>query len=269
MARAVVAEVTGATVVRTDTHDSPPGTVDGWLTYPDGRGGALEVSTLTTSDEFELEGRIRRRGGQLPAPGNWKWVISLRDHRELARIESIYWKAIVLCEEHRVQTPDRLPFDVIDADDDLTWLWSESTTGFFGVMVPEGARDTSRTTDLSTGVMVSSWEDAALSLADTITGALAVDPLAKRVTKLLRADADERHLFLRVTASGISESNFYNLLQHAIWPDESRPILGDPVAPEGISHLWLLTGWGQKVTRWTRGKGWDHPGFGVRLRQQP
>ena len=261
MARTIVAEVTGAKVVRSDHPKAPAGSVDGQLIYTDGRFGALEVSTLGTQTEFELEGRLNRRGGHLPAPGDWKWIISLRDPSELDRIESIYSKVVLACEKHRVRGPEFLPSDLVLEDPDLTWLCVESTSEFFGVVIPVGAKDKSGTVNIGAFIAISSWASSELGLSAKLSQALTTDPLAKRTAKLIRVNVDERHLFLRVTPNGIAQSDFYNLVQHSVWPSEGREIVDSPRVPEGIDHIWLFTGWGQRVTRWRRGAGWDHPSF--------
>jgi hypothetical protein len=81
------------------------------------------------------------------------------------------------------------------------------------------------------------------------------DPLAKRIAKLVRAGGDERHLFLRVTFSGLEESALVRLMQYSMVLRDTDPMQGEPDLREKIGHLWLLTGWGQRVSWWTRGEG--------------
>lgn len=260
-ARAVVARVTGATVTRTDDKHAPAGTVDGRLDYPDGRTGALEISTLGLPSEFELEARIKRLDGKLPMPGRWKWVVRVADPNELPRIQGIYAKAILTCEAHGVTKVDDLPTLVVSADADLAWLWAESTSSLFGIKLPDGAQDSSGYIDLSYRPVIAGWQSGPDQVVAGVNAALTVDPLAKRVTKLLRADGDERHLFLRVTFSGLEESALVRLIVHSMSVETAELLQGDPDLPDGVGYLWLLTGWGQRVSRWTRGSGWDHPTF--------
>lgn len=261
-ARAVVSHVTGARVTRTDHRHAPAGTVDARLQLPNGRVGALEISTLGLPGEFELDARIRRLDGRLPMPGRWKWLVKVADPGELPRIQAIYAKAIVTCEAHGVTRVDELPADMVESDTDLWWLSTESTSTLFGIRLPDGAHDTSGYVDLSYQPVIAAWRSAPDQIVASVNTALAVEPLAKRVAKLLAADGNERHLFLHVTYSGLEESALVRLIEHAVGLADAEPLQGDPALPDGISHLWLLTGWGQRVTRWTRGVGWDHPVFG-------
>lgn len=261
-ARAVVSQVTGATVTRTDHRHAPAGTVDARLQLPDGRVGVLEISTLGLPGEFELDARIRQLDGRLPMPGRWKWLVKVADPGELPRIQAIYAKVILTCEANGVTRIDELPTDMVDADPDLSWLSMESTSTLFGIRLPDGAHDTSGYVELSYQPVIAAWRSAPDQIVSGVNAALTVEPLAKRVAKLLAADGDERHLFLRVTYSGLEESALVRLIEHAVGVADAEPLVGDPALPDGISHLWLLTGWGERVTRWTRSVGWEHPAFG-------
>ena len=260
-ARAIVGKVTGATVTRTDHKDAPAGTVDARIDYPDGTTGALEISTLGLPSEFDLEARIKKLDGKLPMPGRWKWVIKVANPRELRRILRVYANAIVTCEAHEVSSIDELPSSVVEADPDLEWLWTESTSSLFGIKLPEGAQDVSGYVDLSYHPVIAGWHTGPDPVVAGVNAALVSEPLSRRVAKLERADGDERHLFLRVTFSGLEESALARLILQSISSEHTEPLTGDPDLPETVDHLWLLTGWGQRVTRWTRGIGWDHPTF--------
>lgn len=263
VARAVVGQLTGAVVVRTDDRGAPAGTVDAQLEYSDGRTGALEISTLGLADEFAAESRIEKLGGQLPMPGRWKWVVRVSDPRELKRMQAIYASVILTCEAHNVASIGGLPREVVDADKDLQWLSTRSSSDLFGIQIPEGAQDTSGFIDLvyrPIGTYGSPGPDQILS---TVNASLARKPLARRVTKLAKAEAEERHLFLHVAVSGLDEYSYARLMLHAatlqdVRPQAILPLRGDPDLPEPISHLWLYTGWFNTVSRWTRGQGWDH-----------
>jgi hypothetical protein len=255
----VVEQVTGAEVTRTDDSRAPAGSVDARLKYPDGRIGALEFSTLGLPSEFELEARIKRLDGRLPMPGRWKWVVALSDPNELPRIQATYAKAILACEAHGIADLQELPQAEVSRDPDLIWLRAISTSRLFGIKLPADAQDASRYVDLTYRPVIAGWQSAPGQIVAGLNAALAVDPLARRVDKLARADGDERHLFLRVTFSGLDGSAMVRLVQHSIAPDDVEPIHGEPDLPMGIDHLWLLTGWGQRVTRWRREAGWDHP----------
>ncbi|WP_454852420.1 hypothetical protein [Promicromonospora soli] len=260
LARAIMGEVTGAHVILTDDSHAPAGTVDARLDYPDGRTGALEISRLVFESELEAESRIAALGGRLQMPGRWKWVVSISHARELARIQKVYAKAVLTCGSHNVASPSELPTAVVEADRDLEWLSTRSTSRLCGIQLPEGAQDMSGFIDLN-------YQPADPyrgypgpdGIVSELNAALGGNTLARRVTKLLRADGDERHLFLHVAVSGLDEYSYARLIANASVPQSVVPLSGDPDLPEPISHFWLYTGWFNRVSRWTRGQGWDHP----------
>jgi len=258
-ARAIVEQVTGAKVVRTDDRNAPPGTVDGRLDYPGGRTAALEISTLGLPSQFELEARIGRLAGRLPMPGRWKWVLSVTNPDELPRLKAIYERAILACEAYRVVQVGELPRSVIDGDPDLGWLQDESTCRLFGIRLPEGAQDTSGYVDLGYYPATSGWLTGPDCIVAELNAALAVEPLSKRVAKLLSAAEDERHLFLRVASSGLAEPAFVRLILLSTTDEGVDPIRGEPDLPDPITDLWLVTGWGRRLIRWTLGRGWQYP----------
>ncbi len=193
-------------------------------------------------------------------PGHWKWIVSISDPRELTRILEVYTQAVLTCEAHNAASISDLPAAVIEADRELTWLATQSTSQLYGIQLPEGAQDISGFIDLNYQPAEPyrryPGPDAIIS---EVNAALGGKTLARRVTKLLKADGDERHLFLHVSVSGLDEYSHARLVLSASAPQEVVPRSGDPELPEPISHLWLYTGWFNRVSRWTRGQGWDHP----------
>jgi hypothetical protein len=260
VARKIMSEMTGARVSLTDHPGAPDGTVDARLDYSDGRMGALEISRLGLTSEYAAEVRIRALDGRLPMPGRWKWIVSIADARELERVRQIYAKAVLNCEAHNVATISELPAAIIEADRDLAWLSTRSTSRLFGIQLPEGAQDTSGFVDLN-------YQPTELDrrfsgpdeIVSEVNAALAEKTLAKRVAKLLRADGDERHLFLHVAVSGLDEYSYARLIASANTLAHFVPLSGDPDLPEPISHLWLHIGCFDRLSRWTRDQGWDHP----------
>lgn len=258
-ARLIVERVTGARVLLFDVAGAPPRSVDARMEYADGRVGWMEVSSLGSEWEYRLLAQLAGAQGRWEKPGRWSWTITLSHPRELKRIRSIYRKVILACEHHGVATVDQLPADVIDNDADFEWLWAESTTRFFGVALPPDVSDTSTRVRVSPTSGVSNWGRGQGGLVVELNAELERAPLASHVEKLQTTVGDERHLFLHVTQDGVGEGAFYELIHFEIGLPESEPLSDPPSLPDGISHLWLFTGWGKRITRWTRGAGWDHP----------
>ncbi|HEY4268866.1 MAG TPA: hypothetical protein VGM94_11815 [Galbitalea sp.] len=258
---AIIESVVGTQVTPTDVAGARPGSLDGRIDFTDGRVGVVEVSTLGTSREFHLADRMRKVGGHFEAPGDWAWVIGLSDVAEFERVRSVCSKVILICEKHRVHSPSALPADVIGADLDLDWLVHQTRTNFFGVMLPDGARDAEARAHLHVLQTVASWDRGRDGLLAGLNDALHRDPLVKRMSKLAAAPGEERHLFLAVTIGGLYEATSYDLIMHSIRPEEAGHINGDPDVPHSVTDLWLDVGWGSRVTRWTRGLGWSDPHF--------
>jgi hypothetical protein len=260
-ARTVVGNVTGAVVVRTDHRHASARTVDARLQYPDGRTGALEISTLGLAAEFAAGKRIAAIDGRLPMPGRWKWIVRASDPWELTRIRALYAKAVLICEAHNVTSVDDLPPAVVGGDADLTWLSTKSPSRLSGIRLPDGAQDQSDFIDLIYQPAETERHSGPDQIVSEVNAALAKETLAKRVAKLTQAEGDQRHLFLRVAESGLEEYSYARLTMCAIAPQHVAPLQGEPDLPGTVSHLWLHAGFGQHVTRWTRDQGWDHPSF--------
>jgi hypothetical protein len=70
--------------------------------------------------------------------------------------------------------------------------------------------------------------------------------VGRRLAKLLRTEAHERHLFVAIGVGGIGISQYLAMMDHP----ERLPTVA-PKVPSGISHLWLTTGYGTVVFGWT------------------
>jgi len=258
-ARQIVAHVTGARVYATDLHGAPPRTLDARLEYDDGRTGWMEVTSVGHEWEYRLAAQLAHDNNRWPMPGRWAWIITFEHPRELRRIRRIYDKVVLLCEAHDVGTIDRLPEYLVDEDPDLEWLFTDSSTQFFGVVLPPGARDESGFIRVNMASNVSSWGRGRGAIVESLNIALQQPLLATHIDKLKVADGDERHLFLHVTQEGLGEGAYYELIHHELGEPESLPPTHPPALPDEVTHLWMFTGWGKRVTSWTRDTGWTHP----------
>jgi len=261
IARRIVERVTGARIFRTDIAGAPQRSLDARLEYDDGRTGWMEVTSLGREWEYRLAAQLSGEQGRWPKPGRWSWIIQLDHPSELKRIRKIYARAIELCEEHGVGTVDQLPLAVIETDADLEWLWAESTASLFGVALPPGVSDASTYVRVSMNSSVSNWGRGNGGLVEELNHELHRQPLSAHIDKLQIASGDERHLFLHATQGGLGEGAFYDLIQFELDSPEASPLSITPELPTAITHLWLHSGWGKRVTRWVRGSGWDHPRY--------
>ncbi len=90
-------------------------------------------------------------------------------------------------------------------------------------------------------------------LPEAVTRLLTVPSVARRAAKVAAvADVDERHLVVEIGEGGLPGALAVDLAA----PGALLPS-GDPVVPEGLTHLWLTAGWaGSPLVGWARRGGW-------------
>ena len=95
-AAGAVARGVGATA---EAHDvgGRQGAVDVILTYPDGRTGALEVTSYAEEGSQERDVILAGEHYQWPNPGAWDWSITLRPSARILELKRRYGRIIALC----------------------------------------------------------------------------------------------------------------------------------------------------------------------------
>lgn len=241
----VIEDVLKVQVEPRDIPGAPRGTVDGEIVYPDGRSAALEITGVESTADRHLRARIDKLK-PTPAPGQLTWNLRPNTIAELERLQQVYPRVVDLCERHGVRNPEELPLDLIAHDADLTWLAWE---GFTGMMSGHPMKSDPMVMWMHpiTSAIFSSEAD---EIAEGVAAALHVEPCLSHVSKLLRDPHEERHLFLIIGSTGLSNAAAFALIEPDTVPT------GDPDLPDGLDHLWLGPGWGSTVTRWSREVGW-------------
>jgi hypothetical protein len=245
---AAVCAVTGAT---SEVYDcgGRQGAVDYLLRYTAGRVGALEVTSHAEPGLREVGALLVRDGFRWTNPGRWPWMISFDPDANVKRIREIYAYVIAACEEHGVADVDLLPFDVLSRDPVLWSVYREEMGVRFHGSPQEHTVDPPLY--VLPGAMAGGVDEELVHLPEVVTELLAGNHIADHVAKLLRQPADEHHLFIRVDAGGLPFPQYYPLTG----VPNGVPAT-DPNAPEGLSHLWLATGYGPTLLGWDRGHGW-------------
>ena len=241
----VIEYVLNARVEPRDIPGAPRGTVDGEIIYPDGHTAALEITGVEPTADRHLRARIDKLKPSA-APGKLMWTLRPNSVAELERLQEIHVRVIELCEGHGVREPEQLPLEVIAHDPDLIWLAWEGFLGRMSGHPVEGIPRVWWMYPITSAVFSSEADEIAAGVA----AALMVEPSLGHVAKLLRDAHEERHLFLIVGSTGLSNAAAFALIE----PDTVPAV--DPALPDGLDHLWLGPGWGSTVTRWTRGVGW-------------
>jgi hypothetical protein len=230
--------------------------VDVTLTYPDGRTGALEVTSYAEEGTQERDVILAGQQYQWPNPGAGDWSITLRPSARIAELKSRYARIIALCEQAGVNNPQHLPWTMRDIDADLRWLINHPDVTMRRMQaLPHSARLARVWVHAA-----STWafpDEQLVGLQAAIEELLEVDVIARHVEKLLAHDADEHHLFVIIGLGGLPAAQYFPLTADVQVLPPTVPSL-----PAGLSHLWLKTEYGPSLLCCTPA-GWsDHRVFG-------
>lgn len=177
------------------------GAVDAFLEYADGRRAAFEVTRLAGNQgALQLEQLLSRDGHAWPLPGKWWGTVSIGSPRDLLRLRDVFRKIVLMCEEVGVAQPEHLRW-MADAepDLDLAWLVEDSTVRMRGhPNVSAIAREGVRRATIILPPLGGFVDETLAGLEAALSTALAAEHIRRRVAKLSRAQAHERHLFVFV-----------------------------------------------------------------------
>jgi hypothetical protein len=240
----VVRRVLGVEVEHYD-RDGRQGVVDGLIHLALGRLGALEITTHSGPGERELLARLAQDGNTWPNPGRWWWRITVDRPEHINKVKLAYGQAILLCEAHSVTDPEDLPWRTLKYAPAVRWLL-EAEIGMRGHPdVP------SRTDDVERGVMVTpsatggAVDEQLESMNEVLAALYEVPSVARRIEKLRSTlGVDQRHLFLILSLDAVPFGTSYGLSFGSLLPTSPPPM------PDGLSHLWLATGYGRRVLLW-------------------
>ncbi|WP_156251958.1 hypothetical protein [Pseudactinotalea terrae] len=253
-----VARATGARPQAWDV-DGRQGAVDALLHYGDGRTGALEVTSHAGSGVEQTYSLLGQADFGWPLPGRWWWSANVGDAHDLPRFSDCYEAVILLCEAHDVPHPELLPWHVLDREPDARWLAWETDSSLIGhPSVPairaDGERSKMMITPAGSGGVL---DESLQGLPAAVEQLLEVPHISRRLAKVLTFDADEHHLAVALRQGAIPDPLYMVMMfEPKGLPDR------DPTVPDGISHLWLLTGSGVSLIGWAAGSGWtDHRVF--------
>jgi len=235
------------------------GAVDVTLTYPDGRRGALEVTSHAGDGVRQNYALLGQDGWAWPNPGKWWWSAEVGDPRDIPRLRKCYAELILLCEAEGLSKPHAVSWSWHGDREALRWLVRESSCRLWGhPEVP--ARDGTH----ERGVMITpsgsgGGVDTELdSLNAEVERLLAVPVISRHVDKVGRVEADERHLWVSLGPGSVADGLYMALM---VEPTSMPP--AGPEAPKPLTHLWITTGYGEHLLGWARESGWSvHHVFG-------
>jgi hypothetical protein len=228
-------------------HDdnSAPRMVDGHFALPDGRLGAVEVTTAADSDDMKNEAMMARLDGLVFEGLNWSWHVWVGKATPIPEIMHHLPLLFAECERQGV-----IRMEVLSPVPDLT----ESYTWFFNRDISvSGAPDTK----FPGRIYMVAGSGGGGAVPDNLDGfavwleeALAVERFKSDLDKLDEAGREEKHLFLRVHEQWMPFKFDYLIAWSDVLPTE-------PFDPPGrLTGLWLATRWKNPVLYWTRDAGW-------------
>lgn len=238
----VLRRVLGVEVAHEDDGSSP-GMVDALFEYPDGRLGALEVTTLGDRRAMEREALTAKRDWAVEGAA-WAWMVHVGDGVDLRDLAKHLPVLIRECEEIGVTDPRQVRG---------ARTQSVAHTWLDGVDVRFHGYPTSRrhgAVDVlpagSGGAVfegldgLPAWLEARLEEAD----------LQRKLEKLRRTGREELHLFLRVHDTALPFSLYYPLAWGEAVPDGLDP-------PADLTGLWLAPAWRNPILSWRSDIGWS------------
>ena len=244
----VVSAVTGADP-RPNDIDGVQAAVDITLHYPDGRTGALEVTSRAGVGVKERDAILEATQHRWPNPGVWLWGARLGPTVPLNDLRERYARIIETCERRGVNNPELLPWDVQMGDPDLRWLINHPEVNFVGyadMADSEQPHHFYLMPHFDGGIV----DDALDGLNAAVDDLLAVPHIAAHLPKLLTHPADQHHLFVITEPGSIPGSLWIALMAEVTALPATAPRL-----PDRLTHLWVTTGLGHLLCA-TPDDGW-------------
>jgi hypothetical protein len=229
--------------------DGRKGGVDAILTLQDGRKVAFEVTNLAAGGALKLAMLLAKDNHKWPVPGDWFWTIEVGSLEDLWPLKRCYESIILICESAAEPYPYRIASEP-SAHPDLQWLAHESSsemTGYPEQLAKDMDRPGAMVVQRAGGGVV---DESMSGFADALSEAFKSPHIEPHFEKLLRTDADERHLFIPLHDSALPFSISSELVFEDTLPPEP------PRLPDSVTHLWLAPAGSRRVLLWSRAAGW-------------
>jgi hypothetical protein len=215
--------------------DGRQSAVDFMLEWPDKRRAALEVTLVTEPQSSAWQGMAAREGWRWPATSGWEFRLSGPDLR-YRRTREVVLRAVELCNRWNVDTPQKLPAEVLESHPDLAWLEQVGAlrrTPFKPgvVLLPEVRAEFVEASPADFTAIVEEW--------------LLLPHMPRHLEKLRLATAVvERHLFV-VAVDEVLPARFFT-------DDFDLPRRG-PSSTHGIDGIWVWSNYWHRYLSWRAG----------------
>lgn len=238
---ATLSGVLGESIQHVD-DGSRPRMHDADIMYRDGRIAALEITTV--ADPQALEMASFPHALELPDSA-FCWDVRYPVRRVLRKdIETYIPPLVKWLELLGLERADEMPGFLRVTPE---WRWIERSG--VRLMRYPGTSKPGRAYVLPEGIG-GTVDEHLRGLADWIESIQSERVWTDDVSKLVDSERDELHLFLRLHDSAIPFSIFSGLWD----PEEIES--RSPVNMSPLTDLWLFTGYGTTLTRWSSGSGW-------------
>jgi hypothetical protein len=242
-AEEVLRRVIGIQVVQRDdgSADRMP---DALFRLPDGRHGALEVTTIGQRDALEREAIAAKTNWRVDG-SKWAWMVHVGRGvamRDLGRHLPIL---VETCERHAARDPRLVPHAHRQVEAFEWFATSELSMHGFPETSRPGAIDV--LPDGGGGAVYEHLDELPQWLAER----LREPDLAENIDKLRSTGLDELHLFIRIHDTAMP----FSLYDPLAWRD---CLPGEPLnAPTGLTGLWLAPAWKHPILWWSAAGGWS------------
>lgn len=241
-AEALLRRVLKIEVTQRDDN-SAAGMVDALFRLPDGREGALEVTTIGDAAALERE--------SLAASSDWTvagargaWTVLVGDGVDL-RVLRRHLRSIVLTSESSGDfDPRRVPFDERQ-NEAFQWL-QRANVSMVGVAATSRPGAIDVLPDGNGGAAFEHLDELPMWLTLRLREA----DLDRKIEKLRTTGRPELHLFLRIHDPAMPFSLYYPLA----WGDSVPTTPLQP--PEGLTAMWLVPAWKNPILWWSSHRGW-------------
>jgi len=230
----LVGHALGATATKYDA-DGRQSAVDFMLEWPNGHRGALEVTLVTQKESAAWQGMAAKEGWLWPAPSGWEFRLA-GPNMHYQQTRSAVLRAIALCDQWNVESPQRLPTNVLDRDSGINRLHEvgdlRRTASKPGVvLLPE--------------VRAEFVEAAPSDFTAVVEGWLRLPHLPRHVDKVRSAaGVKERHLFL-VPVDEVLPARFFT----NDFPAPTR----SPEGFDGVDGIWVWSNFWHQYLGWRAG----------------
>lgn len=242
-AEALLHRVLGVTITERDDN-SRHRMVDALFRFPDGRLGALEVTTIGDQATMEQEYIAAKRDWYVEG-SRWAWTVHANGHLSLRSLGDHLASIVLACERHEVTDPAAIGWQMRD-DPAFQWLQSTDAT-FIGLpgsihpgrvwVLPDG----------DGGFVPEHMDD----LPPWLEQRLAEADMTSKLDKLRATGREEQHLFLRVHDTGMPHTLYDPLAFGDRLPQ--TPLN----APDALTGLWLVPQWTNPILWWAATTGWQ------------